>query len=143
MKPSRTKKPIQFFAATLPWKQLPDYPDIGSWKVNADNSPAVISCADTGDDVSNCGILIHEIVESVLCWVHGVKEEDVSSFDQQWFKEQKEGKHHEDDEPGYSTEAPYHLWHLVAERVERCFIENAGMMWSHHVSNCEGVYKDA
>lgn len=136
MKPMRSRKPIQFAALTLPHKQLPDYPDIGSWKVNADGSPAFVGAADTGDDISNCAILIHEIVEAMLCWIHGVKEEDVSEFDQMWFKED----HGIDDEPGYDPRAPYRDWHMVAERVERCFIEQAGMLWKEHQQNCNRLY---
>lgn len=139
--PERQSKPIQFVCLTLPWKQLPDYPDIGSWKVNADNSPAFVGAADTGDDRSNMAILLHEIVEVFLCWVHGVKEEDVTAFDKKWFFEQGQGKHKEDDEPGYDPRSPYRDWHLVAERFEREFITQCGMMWEHHEQNCNNVFK--
>lgn len=139
MKPDRIKKPIQFVALTLPWRQLPDYPDIGSWKVNADNSPAFIGSADTGDDISNAAILLHEFIEVMMCWIHGVKEEDVSRFDKEWFTE----KHGDDEEPGHDPAAPYHEWHLVAERFEREFIVQSGMMWDQHCQNCKSVYTNA
>lgn len=139
MKLDRPRKPIQFVALTLPWKQLPDYPDIGSWKVNADNSPAFIGAADTGDDISNAAILLHEFIEVFLCWAHGVKEEDVSKFDKMWFKEQEYGQHKSDDEPGYDARSPYREWHLVAERFEREFITQCGMMWNVHEENCRKV----
>lgn len=143
MKLERPKKPLQFVALTLPWKQLPDYPDIGSWKTNSDNSPAFIGCADTGDDISNAAILLHEFIEVMMCWIHGVTEESVSTFDQMWFKERDEGKHSNDDEPGYDPRSPYRDWHIVAERFEREFIQQAGMMWEHHEENCIAIYKDA
>ena len=139
MKPERARKPIQFAAFTLPWKQLRSHPDIGDYQVNADNSPAVIAAADTGDDISNCAVLIHEIVESLYNWVHGVKEQDVTRFDQMWFKEQEEGKHREDDEPGYDPRAPYRDGHLVAERVEREFLIQCGLTWEQHMENCENA----
>lgn len=140
MKLDRPKKPLQFVALTLPWKQLPDYPDIGSWKVNADNSPAFIGCADTGDDISNAAILLHEFIEVMYCWAHGIKEKAVSEFDQMWFKEQEEGKHRDDEEPGYDPRAPYRDGHLVAERFEREFVTQMGMLWGQHELNCESVY---
>jgi hypothetical protein len=140
-KPDRAKKPIQFFCATLPWKQLPDYPDIGSYKCNEDNSPAFVGAADTGNDISNCAILMHEITESFLCWLHGVKEEDISAWDKKWFAEEKRGVRHIHDGPGDDPAAPYHTWHLVAERLEREFITQCGMSWEEHEENCERVYK--
>jgi len=140
-KPNRVGKPIQFFAATLPWKQLPDYPDIGSYKCNSDNSPAFVGAADTGNDISNAAILIHEIIESVFCWLHGIKEEDISAFDRKWFAEEKAGVKHIHDGPGDDPAAPYHVWHLVAERFEREFIEQAGMSWEEHEENCERIYR--
>lgn len=132
----RPRKPIQFAAFTLPWKQLRSHPDIGDWQVNADNSPAVICAADTGNDISNCAILIHEIVESMLCWIHGVKEEDVTRFDKMFFQEQSEGKHLKKAEPGFDRRAPYRDWHLVAERIEREFVVQAGESWERHTENC-------
>lgn len=137
--PVRSKKPLQFAVMTLPWKQLRSHPDIGDWIVNKDNSPAVICAADTGNDISNAAILLHEIIESLLCWLMKVKEEKVTAFDKMFFKEQEEGKHREDDEPGYDPRCPYRIQHLVAERFERAFIEQAGMMWSQHEENCNKV----
>jgi hypothetical protein len=142
MKLERPRKPLQFVALTLPHKQLPDYPDCGSWKVNADNSPAFIGAADTGDDISNAAILLHEFIEVMMCWIHGVKEESVSKFDKMWFEEQEKGLHTSDDEPGYDPRAPYRDWHLVAERFEREFVVQAGMMWNQHCENINKVYSD-
>ena len=134
----RPRKPIQFVAMTLPWEQLPDYPDIGSWKVNADNSPAFIGAADTGSDISNMGILLHEIIESFLCWTHGVKEADVSKFDQEWFT----GKHEDNEEPGNDPKSPYREQHKIAETFEQGFIAACGMTWDKHSENCRKVYAD-
>lgn len=137
---NRSTKPIQFSAVTLPYKQLRSHPDIGDWIVNADNSPAVICAADTGNDISNAGILIHEIVESMLCWLRGVKEEDVTRFDKMWFEEQERGLHPENAEPGYDSRCPYLKEHFAATNAERYFVEQCGMMWSKHEENCQAVY---
>jgi hypothetical protein len=139
-KPARAKKPIQFFAATLPWKQLPDYPDIGSYKCNHDNSPAFIGAADTGNDISNAAILLHEIIESFFCWLHGIKEEDISAFDKKFFAEEAAGIKHIHDEPGNDPAAPYHTWHIVATNFERTFIEQCALTWEEHCQNCERIY---
>ena len=141
--PERKAKPLQFACFTLPWEQLRSYPDIGDWMVNEDNSPALICAADTGDDISNAGILLHEIIEALLCWVHGVKEEDVTEFDQNFFVRQANGEIAQDKAPGDDPSAPYHTWHLVAERFEREFIVQAGMMWNQHEVNCNGEKLDA
>jgi len=143
MKPERARKPIQFFCGTLPWKQLRSYPDIGDYQCNADNSPAVIGAADTGNDISNCAILVHEIVESFLNFLHGVKEEDITLFDKKWFAEEAAGVKHLQEGPGDDPLAPYHTWHLVATRFEREFIEQAGMSWAEHEENCSRVYRNS
>ena len=133
-------KAIQFFAVTLPHKQLRSHPDIGDWQVNADYSPAVISCADTGNAISNMAILIHEQHECFRCWMEGIREEDVTRFDQWFFAQQKEGLLSEDLEPGHDPRAPYHKFHVEAERMEKQFIEDCGMTWEQHCQNCESIY---
>lgn len=134
--PQRIPKPLQYVCLALPWKQLPDYPDIGSYKMNADNSPAFIACADTGNDISNFAILIHEQVEAMWCWLNGVKEKDVSAFDQAFFKMQDIGEVPHDAEPGYHKNCPYAEGHFMAEQVERFVLERFGMMWNQHEENC-------
>lgn len=141
MKPlERFRKPFQVVMFTLPWKQLPDYPDVGSYRMNADNSPAVISCADTFNDISNAAILLHEYIESFLCWIHGVTEQSVRDFDQKWFAEEAAGIKHTHEGPGDDPAAPYHTWHLVALRFEREFVIQNGMTWDEHEKNCERVF---
>lgn len=140
MKLDRPKKPIQFAVMTLPWKQLPDYPDIGSYRMNADNSPAFIGCADTGDDISNFAILIHEQVEAMWCWINGVSEQKIRDFDQAFFKMQEIGEMPKDAEPGYHSECPYAEGHFMAEQVERFVLERFGLLWNLHEENCQKVY---
>ena len=134
-------RPVQFAAVTLPWKQLRSWPDLGDWQTNSDYSPAVIACADTGSSISNMGILVHEQHECFLCWLHGVKEEDVTAFDQWFFKQQEEGLIEKHLEPGHDARAPYHREHVCAERMEKQFVEDCGMSWSQHTRNCESIYK--
>jgi len=137
--PERCKKPLQYSCLTLPWKQLRSHPDIGDWVVNADNSPALIACADTGNDISNFAILIHEQVEAVWCWLNGVKEEDVTRFDQEFFKQQELGKVPENAEPGHEKGCPYAFGHFLAEQVERYIVAAFQMTWNQHEDNCEKV----
>lgn len=137
--PERIKKPLQFVCLTLPWKQLPDYPDIGSYKMNGDNSPAFIGCADTGNDISNFAVLVHEQIEAMWCWLNGVQEKDVSEFDTKFFTDQLLGLIPEDAEPGYHKGCPYAAGHFMAEQVERFVLERFGMMWSAHEENCKNA----
>ncbi len=73
--------------AVLPHRQLRSYPDCGDWLVNEDNSPLVLCSADTGNDLSNLAILLHEFVEAVWCWQNNVTEAEVTRFDKEWFTE--------------------------------------------------------
>jgi hypothetical protein len=139
-KPDRAKKPIQICCITLPHEQLSSYPDIGDWKCNHDGSPAFIASADTGNDISNAAILLHEFVEAVLCWLHDVSEREVSAFDENFFKEKAQGVEHLYGEPGADPSAPYHSEHMIATRFESQFIEACGLSWTKHEENCERIY---
>lgn len=134
------RKPLQIHLATLPYKQMRSYPDVGDWIVNADNSPAILCAADTGNDISNAAVLLHEFVESIYCWKHGIREEDVTAFDKLFFAEQEAGKHAPDAEPGHDQRSPYRIAHLIAERFEREFVAQFGMTWDNHAENINRLF---
>lgn len=120
----------------LPHKMLRTYPDVGDWFLNGDQTPAMVCAADTGHDLSNLAILLHEFVEAIWCSRNGVTEQEVNDFDREWFERNPDS----DDEPGHDTHAPYHIGHLIAERFEREFLLQFGRMWSHHVDCVNALY---
>jgi hypothetical protein len=126
--------------AFLPHRQLRSYPDCGDWQIREGGEPAIITVAQTGSDVSDMAVALHELIESFLCWKHGVREEAVTDFDRLFFAEQQAGMHAPDAEPGHDPRAPYREWHLAAERFEREFVLQAGSTWDQHCENVNRLY---
>jgi hypothetical protein len=72
--------------------------------------------ADTGNDYYNRMILIHEMVEQLLCESRGISEESITAFDEAFEKNRKEGN---TSEPGDERNAPYRDPHCFATGIER------------------------
>jgi len=67
-------------------------------------------------------ILIHELFEMLDTQLKGIKEEDITKFDIE------SGL----DDPGFSKEAPYHISHMSAERIEKLVIKEFGLRWKEY-----------
>jgi hypothetical protein len=63
-------------------------------------------------------VAFHELVELYLCKKHGVKFEDITSFDKLYQAETDKGLHSPGDEPGEDPRAPYHKEHMFACEME-------------------------
>lgn len=83
--------------------------------------------------LSALAVVIHELVETVLCMKSGVTQEQVDEFDM---------THNLLDDPGMSPDAPYHFQHLAALKVERAFCEAVGLTWKKHEANMDKVIAD-
>jgi len=104
------------------------YPTAGDWRFD--------QWGDLNIKVSNMGdwkfeflVAFHEQIETVLCKVHGIKEEDVTAFDIAFEKERAEGKHDEYADPGDDSRAPYYIQHRYATTVEREMATHLGVDW--------------
>ena len=103
------------------------YPSAGDWSILDNGTTRALCAAPEGIDPRSVKlVLIHELVESWLCSLHGVKESDVTNFDT---------SHLHFDEPGDSPEAPYYDQHRIAISVEKILCEAMGMTWDEHESN--------
>lgn len=85
--------------------------------------------SDLGNQWKEMAILIHELVESFLCLLRGVKWEDIDKFDMEFEKNRKEGNF---DEPGDDKNAPYKKEHFFAEILERLFIKECDIDWDKY-----------
>jgi hypothetical protein len=82
-------------------------------------------------EVYSHAILVHELVEVLLCRQAGITPEDVDAFD-------IHGIGSDLAEPGNDVRAPYHRQHLWSDVAERLFIAAAGLSWSEY----DGVVSD-
>jgi hypothetical protein len=75
-------------------------------------------------------VMIHEMVERVLCEDRGIKLKDIDFFDIEG-----EGAGHPD--PGTLKTAPYHKEHMIATKVEKMLCKEFGIDWETYDSSFE------
>jgi len=87
----------------------------------------------TKQDNPECNLLImlHEMIEYILCEKRGIKEADIMKFDLAWedLPEPKE------DEPGNCKWAPYYVEHRIAENYERQLASHMNIDWINYENN--------
>lgn len=71
-------------------------------------------------------VAIHELVEQSLCRVHGISNDAITTFDEQYESKRKYGVL---DEPGNDSSAPYYREHQLALKIERLLADELGVDW--------------
>ena len=123
-------------------KFIPDneqrYPTLGDYWID-ESGDWQIRVSKMKDLRSMIAVALHELFE-MGCVVHKkIPIEAIDAFDMMFEQEREEGKHSEDDEPGYDRRAPYWSDHFNAEQIERHFLMCTGLMWNLHEENCENA----
>lgn len=97
------------------------YDTIGDWRFLGDD--LVIEVFDLKNEKYNLLIVVHELVEAMLCKFAGVTTEQVDKWDMNF---KGEG------EPGDDPRAPYHCQHWTAMVVEQVLAGIMGVDWSEY-----------
>ena len=79
--------------------------------------------ADTGNELYNELILIHEMVERVMVKARGITDQQIDEFDM---------AHLDSDDPGDEVDAPYRDEHCIATAVERMICGYLGISWREY-----------
>ncbi len=104
---------MKIIIETIPHKSQ-RYPTVGDyWKDK--KGVYHITVSDTGVDVYNKMIAIHELVEMVMVEWKGIPEWMITEFDKKFEEKRKKGNI---DEPGFDPKAPYKNEHAIAAAVE-------------------------
>lgn len=74
-------------------------------------------------------VLVHEIIEKILCDARGVTNEAIDKFDMDFEAARQDG---DDREPGHEPDAPYHREHVFAESIERQLAVELGVDWESY-----------
>lgn len=98
------------------------YDTVGDWIFDAQGN-LEITVSEMGNDNFAFLVGIHEAIEAWLCRHDGVKEEDVSAFDQAF-----EGA----GEPGDDPDAPYREQHFIATSIERILSQAIDVDWADY-----------
>lgn len=109
---------------------------VGDWNFNKGVLNIVVS--ETGDWKMNALIMIHEIVESILCKANDIPETKVRKFDIEFDKKHSHGRGRET-EPGDDPLSPYRRQHCVATGIERIIAAEMGVSWSEYEEKLEGL----
>jgi hypothetical protein len=112
-----------------PYKMM-RYPTLGDffWR---DQETLRFEIADTGNDLFNEMILLHEIKEEMLTRARGLTEPEILDYDL---------KHLGSDDPGMEVDAPYHKEHLFSTADEMLMCSFLGIPWSVYcktLAKCE------
>lgn len=81
-------------------------------------------------------VLVHELIEAMLCEARGISEEAVTAFDKAFEEKREPGN---TDEPGHDPTAPYHREHVFAEHIERLLAEAMGVDWTEYDNTVAGL----
>lgn len=87
----------------------------------------IVTTIDTGNDIYNDLVLIHELVERVMTKHKGITIEQIDNHDLMFEKERKEGLHSEFEEPGNDFRAPYIKEHKLATKIELMIARHLGV----------------
>jgi hypothetical protein len=91
-----------------------------------------IFVSDTGSDIYNSLIGLHEWVEVMAMDAHKIPLIASTNFDIPYEKESEEGKHSETDEPGDDKACPYRREHSLASIVERLVAHDLEVDWQDY-----------
>jgi hypothetical protein len=100
----------------------------GDWQFEPHHN-IIVTSLDVGDWKYNYLIMIHELIESLLCMVRGISEEEVTDFDVTFEAERDRGKHTPEDEAGDDPRAPYRKEHAFATAIERLIARELNVDW--------------
>src|SRR5208337_252360 len=100
------------------------YETVGDWQPLMGPN-LLITVSDLGNPKMNALVAIHELIEALLCKFNDpeITTEIVDSFDM---------SHENLDEPGESSEAPYHLQHTRATIIEKLLSDWLKIDWDEY-----------
>ncbi len=74
-------------------------------------------------------ILVHELIERILCHHRGISNEAIDRFDFDYVKSGKLG------EPGDDPQAPYHAEHRFATKIEKLLAQELEVEWNRYLDD--------
>ncbi len=106
------------------------YPTVGDYWLDDDTLQVRVSRMD--DPRYGQLVLIHEMVEALICLECGISFHEIDAFDMQFEDERERGVHSPEDEPGDDPRAPYRKEHLLATGIEKILASVLGVDWKQY-----------
>lgn len=108
------------------------YPTCGDYVYDAEDDTLTIFVNRMEDWRSELAVAVHEVFESATCLASDVKFKDIDLFDMNYESQRKPDNNCE---PGDSPDAPYHLQHVGATRIEKEVCSCLDLQWDAHERN--------
>ena len=105
------------------------YPTAGDWIIRPDNSIEVRVTRMSRHGRTQL-LIIHEVVEALLCIFSGVSGSTIDDFDMAWAGP---------GEPGDNLSAPYHHQHAIASVTERLAAQLLKVDWNTYNTTVENL----
>jgi hypothetical protein len=112
------------------------YATIGDWKIGEIFNTlkfTILASRELGITYSFL-IFLHELVESFLCYKHGITDKQVLEWDL---------AHEGADEPGEVLGAPYFKEHEAASFIEQIMADFLDVKWQDYTDTINKVFEDA
>lgn len=106
------------------------YPTLGDYFF--ENSIRYFQITNTGEDLLDDLIFLHEFIEEIITRHRGIKEEDILKHDLWVEEEVKAGRYPDDAEPGEHEKSPYRREHLFAEKIEKMVAKELKINWDEY-----------
>lgn len=106
---------------TIPHKQQ-RYDTLGDW-YDDEHGILQIRASALGNPFYEVLILVHELIEAIVCRRQGISAEMVDNFDMNFPG---------DGEPGDAGDAPYFHAHQFASHVEKALAQTLGIEWAEY-----------
>lgn len=103
------------------------YPTVGDWWFERKNLSIRVS--EMGNWRYEMLVVVHELVEVLICKHEGITQKQVDRFDIAFENARKPGN---EDEPGDDARAPYRIQHGIASGVERICAALMGVDWNKY-----------
>jgi hypothetical protein len=113
---------MEIHIKTIP-HNLQNYPTVGDYWTD-ENGVLQIRVSEMNDFFYNGMVMVHELIEWLLCRKAGITEKKITDFDLKFEIERQEGNL---DEPGFAPNAPYIKQHSFATSVELGMCAMAGV----------------
>jgi 5-methylcytosine-specific restriction endonuclease McrA len=135
--PSPSLGSLSFVMITIPhnWQE---YPTVGNWAFTPDGI-GIVFVSETGNELFNYLISLHEFVEMAICKAKKINGESVTEFDLKYESEREIGLHKQIDEPGDDPRAPYHKAHKAASKIEKMIALALGIKWKKYSAKIDSL----
>lgn len=107
------------------------YPTYGDWVEQGDGTVLRVYVSRTPNERMNVLLMVHELVEALLCRAEGITQREVDDFDT--------GPGAQSTDPGTLPHAPYHKQHGRAEIIERLMADWLKIKWDDYVRVLEAL----